>query len=278
MKGFKELEFDLPNALLADLVQLFEGMKPQALTAANAAKIPNGQGVYQLFLDRRLVYVGKTDAKAGLSDRLVRHAKKITSRLTLDSTKVTFKAVRIYVFTAMDLERALIDYYSRDDDDVEKIKVKARLEAKLEAKSKVGAKPKSKLAWNNSGFGANDPGRKRDQTVLKKSHFDISYPIDLDVSVTIVKERPNTAAGILSQMRAQLPYKLRFAADASSPKLPHRELEETRIPGAVGTLSVRQVLSKVARALGTKWQITALPGYVIVYRERKKYAHGIRIS
>lgn len=79
--GYKEFEFDLPEALLARLVEVFGELRAAPLAETGVAKIPDEQGVYQLFLEagesRDLVYIGKTDAKAGLRRRLARHARKV---------------------------------------------------------------------------------------------------------------------------------------------------------------------------------------------------------
>src|SRR5579872_8296 len=111
MQGFFSFEFDLPGALLEQLIAVLGGMSGERLTIEHAGEIPDAQGVYQLFLDDKLVYIGKTDAEAGLRRRLLRHARKILNRPTLAEHAVTFKAVRIFVFTAMDLESALIKHY-----------------------------------------------------------------------------------------------------------------------------------------------------------------------
>ncbi|WP_124675875.1 GIY-YIG nuclease family protein [Burkholderia cenocepacia] len=76
MKYFKDLEFDLPSALLNQITTLFNEMVPGPLTSTALARIPEEQGVYQLFFKNKLVYVGKTDADAGLKVRLLRHSKK----------------------------------------------------------------------------------------------------------------------------------------------------------------------------------------------------------
>src|ERR1041385_6312831 len=132
--GYVDFEFDLPEALLAKLIEIFAGLNSAPLTAESIEPIPEAQGVYQLFLDGKLVYIGKTDAEAGLKKRLIRHSEKILHRTNLDPAKVSFKAVRIYVFTAVDLESQLIKHYNVI----------------------------SAVEWNASGFGANDPGRRRD--------------------------------------------------------------------------------------------------------------------
>src|SRR5690242_2982896 len=96
---FREFEFDLPQALLRDLVALLDGLTPVSLESGRIeTQIPEEQGVYQLFLDGNLVYIGKTDAEAGLRARLTRHSRKIRQRQNLDPSRVSFKAVRIFVF------------------------------------------------------------------------------------------------------------------------------------------------------------------------------------
>ena len=151
MTGYKEFEFDLPEALLSSLVNVFSGMAGAKLAQDNLVGIPDAQGVYQLFLNDEIVYIGKTDGEAGLRQRLSRHCYTVLHRKNLITDEVTFKAIRVFVFTAIDLETQLIRHYS-----------------------------KPKVAWNNSGFGSNDPGRNRDDTALNSQSFDALYPIDID--------------------------------------------------------------------------------------------------
>ena len=65
MRGFQEFEFDLPDALLAQLVAVLDAMDAETLTISALRDIPDAQGVYQLFNNGELVYIGKTDAEAG---------------------------------------------------------------------------------------------------------------------------------------------------------------------------------------------------------------------
>jgi len=106
--GFVEFEFDLPGALLARLIAVFDQMETAPLLPEYVQDIPEAQGVYQLLLGDEVVYIGKTDAQAGLAQRLRRHAFTIRHRQNLNAADVKFKAVRVYVFTAMDLETQLI--------------------------------------------------------------------------------------------------------------------------------------------------------------------------
>lgn len=247
---FKEFEFDLPVALLKDLVGLLDGMGRASLNdAATVAKIPEEQGVYQLFLDNDLAYVGKTDSEAGLNQRLARHAQKIQQRHNLDPKRVSFKAVRIYVFTAIDLEQQLIEHYS--------------------AKSSTG------LAWDQSGFGANDPGRERDTTKLKGKHFDSLYPIDIDVDLSassIVGDF--SVADVLSKLKTEVPYTIRFQNKGGKSRKPHPDLASTNVTIPSSASTARAILQLIQNALGAEWQVTVLPGYVIVYKEREHYPHA----
>jgi hypothetical protein len=112
------------------------------------------------------VYVGKTDAEAGLLSRLTRHSKKIQHRIGLTPASVLFKAVRVFVFTAIDLETQLIAHYGGTNI----------------------------VEWNGSGFGSNDPGEKRDTTTYKAGHFDAQFPIDIARPLAFSIPTPTKAA------------------------------------------------------------------------------------
>ena len=249
---FEELEFDLPTALIAALVGLLDEMPSADLTEENVLAVKNEQGIYQLFLDGVLVYIGKTDADAGLQTRLRRHSKKIQGRINLDSGRVTFKAVRIYVFTAMDLEELLIAHFGLN----------------------------SANSWNNSGFGANDPGRERDTSKLKEHHFDKKFPIDLHIPMAVsLSGTAQSVHDVLLQLKAAVPYLIRSERATGGGKQPHQDLlkAQVTIPKVAG-LTVEHVLKLVKTALGAEWQITALPGYVVIYKETRNYPEGRLLS
>jgi hypothetical protein len=180
--GFSEFEFDLPDALLASLIVAFDNMNSAPLDLEHVGELPEAQGVYQLYLDDEIVYIGKTDAKSGLLKRLSRHACKIQHRQNLTVAQVTFKAIRVFVFTAVDLESQLIRHYR-------------------------GVSP---VSWNNSGFGSNDPGRNRDKTAALPNTFDVRYPINLDQEVLLPRSGEVTIQGALEMLRSSLPYTLRW--------------------------------------------------------------------
>jgi hypothetical protein len=236
--AYREFEFDLPAALLARLVEILDGMESAPLNEMGLDGVPDAQGVYQLFHDGQLVYIGKTDSEAGLHRRLERHSLKIQHRVALQPSRVTYKAVRIFVFTAIDLETQLITHYA----------------------GKGGS------AWNNSGFGANDPGRKRDHTKIKASNFDALFPIDIDRDLGLAFADCATVAQALMRLKPALPYNLRFENDGQSPRRPHPDLVETPIDLG-GARTTRDILTAAARALGPEWQATVLRSHLLLYKE-----------
>src|SRR5207249_1811515 len=115
--------------------------------------------------------------------------------------RVSFKAVRIYVFTAIDLETQLIAHYGG----------------------------LARVPWNGSGFGSNDPGRQRDTTEYKATHFDAMFPIDIDRPLTISIPLTGTAASILTTLKNSLPYTFRFESQDRQARQPHPDLAATPI-------------------------------------------------
>jgi hypothetical protein len=49
--GFREFEFNLPDALLSSLVTAFDVMESGPLALENASQLPEAQGVYQLIYE-----------------------------------------------------------------------------------------------------------------------------------------------------------------------------------------------------------------------------------
>lgn len=233
--GYTEFEFDLPDALLAHLIKVLDKLDPAPLRLDAVASVPEAQGVYQLFLDGELVYIGKTDAEAGLRNRLNRHASKIQQRLNLDPARVGFRAVRIFVFTAIDLETQLIRHYARHG-----------------------------TGWNNRGFGANDPGRRRDMTRVRNTNFDALYPIDLDWPLDVDFTEATDAGQVVTKLKQALPYTFRFEVEG---RRPAAELSDTSVHIPEGVNTARGVLSELIRQLPPGWQATGFQHQLLLYRE-----------
>lgn len=242
--GYAEFEFDLPSALLERIVIAFDNVDPAELSQDNVAHIDEAQGVYQLLLNDELVYIGKTDAKKGLRKRLERHANTIRHRHNLDPSSVKFRALRIFVFTAMDLESQLIAHYGG-------------------------------TAWQHSGFGSNDPGRNREDTRLKLGGFDERFPVNVDYPLDFeIDRQPRSATSILNDLCRNLPYYFRYEGGGRSAKSAHPELSQCVVALPEGSLSARIVLSSILDALPSGWQATNLNARLILYKENKKYNHG----
>jgi hypothetical protein len=250
MSGYIEFEFDLPGALLTHLTRIFDEMEAAPLLPENVNNLPEVQGVYQLLLRDSLVYIGKTDAEAGLRKRLERHAYTIQHRRNLDPVEVTFKAVRVFVFTAMDLESQLIKHYSST----------------------------SRVPWNNSGFGSNDPGRNRDKTELKLEGFDEQYPVDIDRVINLSLPTPLTAATAFALLKNTLPYVFRFESSNRRGRSPHPDLAATQVTHPAPPYTTREFIKALTRQLPPGWQATALPGRVILYKEEEDYRFGTIIA
>lgn len=237
--GFQQFEFALTEALILQLVECLDGLEPATLSLDDVLKIPNGQGVYQLYRDGKLEYVGKTDTDAGLTTRLATHAAKVSGRPNLRG-RVEFKAVQVLVFSAMELETLLIRHY------------------------KASGEP---MSWQHSGFGSNDPGRQRDHTKYKDGHFDIRHPIDVAEEFTepLIIEGGSTVKQALDAIKSAIPYNFRY--DRSS-ALDEQISEQLKIK------SVKDGMERVLPFLPKGWQATKLPGYLILYPEDREYEFG----
>jgi hypothetical protein len=243
MAGYYEFEFQLPEALLAQIVQRFTDAEPDSLLPENLRDIPDAQGVYQLLHQGELVYIGKTDAEAGLRKRLERHSRNVQHRLNIQPEDVQFKALRVFVFTAMDIESQLISHYGRE-----------------------GSR------WNGSGFGANDPGRERDTTTAREGHFDLQFPLDLDKALTLQLPPPVSVGVVLFQLKDAVPYTFRF--ETTGRRTAHEDLTNAMLTELPQPLTMRTILQAILGVVSPGWQATALPGRVILYKENRTYTHG----
>lgn len=254
MKGFAEFEFDLAGALLSQVVNVLDTMESETLTKSLVAGVPSeAQGVYQLFLDDQMVYIGKSDAEAGLGARLQRHAKKILHRRNFGRRKVSFRAVRISVFAAMDLETQLIKHYKGTGQLL--------------------------VAWNNSGFGSNDPGRNRETTNKHPLGFDSTYPIDIDIPLGI-KPGSYPVSDVLIKLKDILPYCLRYevaegkAGGQAFKSSPHPDQKASVAAILKPKMTAREIITEIVRALPPGWQATAFVSHIILYKESRSYTHG----
>ncbi|MER6666660.1 caspase family protein [Amycolatopsis japonica] len=125
-------------------------------------------------------------------------------------------------------------------------------------------------AWNMNGFGNKDPGRHRDRTVLRRNHFDALHPIDLDYWIGPLPCGPQPLNRILKEAKATLPYVFRYDHYVS-------EFDGVSIVMPERVITADELFRQIAEATGDRWQLTAMLGYVILYRENAEYRSALRV-
>ncbi|HXL95438.1 MAG TPA: GIY-YIG nuclease family protein [Streptosporangiaceae bacterium] len=239
-----QFRLSITRALGEQLRDALTGLVPALLDDSNLLKLRPESGVYQLFRDGIPVYIGK--AEASLPDRLRQHLRKIDGRRNISASKMSFTCLYVAEdFSAVAPEKLLIRYFQGD----------------------------GKAPWNNNGFGNNDPGRNRDHTVVKAGHFDAQFPIDPRVQVAIATGT-YTAGRFLDALKNALPYNLRYDQKFKGKgRLALTSLEVNQSP-----MSARAAFKLIIDTLPPQWQLTALPGYAILYKETEPQAYDSALA
>lgn len=247
--GFIPFELDLVGAVIHQIVPQLDQMQSEPLTRAAARTLPDAQGVYLLIHQNKVHYVGKTDAEAGLRTRLTRHVSKFEHRDNVVPTDIFYKAAQILVLTTMDVETKLISHYNAD--------------------------------WNGSGFGSNDPGRRRETTAKPPRGFDHRFPINIDIPLNFLTPGPRSVHEVLMELKQGLPYTLRYqvraGADGESQAYrtkPHPDHPATTVNVPNLPITTRDAMKLIVSALPTGWQATYFASHVILYKESQGYAYG----
>ncbi len=237
-------EIDIISALTEQLVAAFDKLEPGALNEDNLKQIPTAQGVYELFLNNQLVYVGKA---ANLRSRLDDHRWKILGRQNIDITHVTFKCLTVHPnWTALAPEVSLINYH----------------------------KAQGLAAWNGISFGPHDPGRPRETTNKPPDGFDAQFPIRHDWVPEGVDAGNWNAAKLLRTMKHRLPYCLRYQDLVGGG---HNDYNNTEVHVPEAGMTAEALLRLIAQSLPPGWQATRFPSHMILYKENTHYIHGVRI-
>ncbi|BCJ58334.1 GIY-YIG nuclease family protein [Micromonospora endophytica] len=232
-----EFRLSITRALADQLETTLRPLEPAPLTLAYLSGVAGRPGVYTLYLNGQRVYVGK--AATSLQERLTQHHRKLCGRTGIASDTVRF--ICAYVDEDLDAaapEKLLIKRYREHDS----------------------------IPWNTNGFGNNDPGRNRDKSVVKAAHFDALYPINLDYRILLGPGSQRIGA-ILDEATRQLPYRLRFDKSTGAQKI----YQSTSLTSPGQPISIRNLAPQLIAALPEGWQLTALPGYLIMYQERQQY-------
>lgn len=248
VRNAAEFKLSITRALTDQLEEALNRLSPEPLMLSALDALESRPGIYQLFHEEALVYVGK--ASASLPVRLSSHFWKVSGRTRIKIEDVSFAC--LYV-----------------DEDMDAVAPETQLIKRFRT---AGAVP-----WNTNGFGNNDPGRERDTSAVKDKHFDALYPIDLDWPCAAVDLSMTTVAECLRQLKDELPYTFRYQTKRPRSPAPHPDCVAANVKVPKHDLPARDIFPLIVEALPDEWLITALPGYVIMYKERPKtYAAQIR--
>ncbi|MFD3841223.1 GIY-YIG nuclease family protein [Streptomyces sp. NPDC058642] len=237
-----QFRLSITEALSTQLYASLERLEPAPLTQGNLDALvaqaellglPSKAGVYQLFRQEpgsqpELAYVGKADEP--LNERLGNHLFKLSGRQGISVDEMSFRCL----FVEEDLSAV----------SPEKMLIKRHLET-------------GRIVWNNRGFGNNDPGRNRDKTVIKDTHFDLEFPIDLTRKISGLTPGYQSLYDLLWGIKRNVSFVFRFKKSALYRK--------TFVTVPEGGMTIDEAFRLVIKHLTGKWQICALLGWVIMY-------------
>jgi Uri superfamily endonuclease len=240
MSSNGEFKLSISKALTDQLREHLDELVPEPLSAESLDRLQKRPGVYQLYKSERLVYVGS--AAGALPHRLSKHLRKLRGRRNIAIEEIAFTC--LYV-----------------DEDLTVLAPEDRL---IKVFQDEGSAP-----WNFNGFGNNDPGRRRDESHVPESHFDARYPIRLEWRCDSIAAGDRTATDLLAELKRGLPFLLRYDTSTQA----HADFEgvDIDVPGA--GMTAEELLELIADVL-PRYQMTALPGYVILYPEERAYLSG----
>jgi hypothetical protein len=242
-----EFRLSITRALGDQLADAMTTLTPIPLTAENVRTLETRGGVYQLYKDHELVYIGKADRS--LVDRVGNHRRKISGRLGITLDQMTFTG--IYV-----------------DEDLSAVAPETLLINRHRGQGRV--------PWNFNGFGNKDPGRERDTSKVEAAHFDSQYPANLDYICSSIHQGSHIVGNLLAALKTELPYVLRFQDGNKRGAVQPSEYWITAVMVGAGNPTADSLFELLAAAM-PGWQITALPGYVIMYRESRRYAASRKV-
>lgn len=237
MSATGEFHLSIMKALADQLDDGLGELEPEPLDLGRLSGVEHKPGVYQLYKDGVLVYIGKDESS--VAKRLREHYDKIKCRLNIAVSSMTFTALYVHEdLHAVAPEKRLINHY----------------------------KQQGLASWNGKGFGPHDPGRKRDETEFGPTHFDSMYPADLGWVCEEISSGTYSADVLLGGAKESLPFVFRYQAAAF-----HKEVEVIIPKDRPTADEVFELLGLAINAADSRWRITALPGYVIMYPKPGPY-------
>lgn len=253
LTGYVEYEINIEKVMREDLPGVLESILMAPLTVESINTIPEfAKGAYVLFENGHPVYAGKTDTRHGFRARLNRHAYTVQHRQNLDPASLSFKAIRIMVFSNFDVEAILIDELRVGDP--------------------------SALKWNDSGFGSNDPGHNRE--AQEPADFDKERPVDIDRTIDLFAPGEHALFPLFIALKASLPYTFRYQTDKGkgyrAGHVDHRNAAPIVFAEAE-VVTMRSIIGKTLALLPSGWRATVFPDRVILYKEDRAYPAAIEV-
>jgi hypothetical protein len=254
--GCGEFEFDLVTALFRQIVEAFSQVTPVPLTIENVTGVGRRSGLYGLIHKKQTVYVGKADDD--VHSRLAKHRKQLTGRLGIVPEAVEFRC--LYLAESWD-----------------PFKPEDTLQAEL------------KPAWNEKGFGPNDPGRNRDHTVLLDDNWHVLFPLDPGWACQDIGPGVYAVLALLRKVASSAPFWVRFQGNRRSSRdqttaqyeQAQRDFSaasEVAVPRSGMTVQELLLLTINALPEPHRWQLTRLPSHLLLYREESaSYPRGVRL-
>jgi hypothetical protein len=243
---FGRFDFDLAGGVQRQLIRDFETHQAGAMDEATIGAVDADQGVYQLFHDTKLVYVGKA---RNLRKRLGEHRWNLAGRQK-PPAPMNFKCLSVHKNWVPSVhEDILIGYFTR----------------------------KGLCEWNRTGFGNHDPGRNREKTDKPPQGFDTQYPINSMWPCEIAADEYN-ARDLLMAIKDALPYTLRYQTD--NPKQWQRgsaKYNGLTVRVSRDGMPLEELLQEIKGQFPPGWQATVFPSHVIFYEEDEEYQYGRRI-
>lgn len=229
-----DFRLSITRALGDQLAIALKALTPAPLSPENLEALAGRPGVYQLYRDGKFVYVGK--AEKSLPTRIHKHLRKVSGRKNITLSEVTFTCLYVAEdFSALAPEKLLIKLY----------------------------KERGEIPWNNNGFGNNDPGKRRDETVVKANHFDNLYRIDVDRALTTLPPGPMALNKLLPLAAKEIPYTFRYLKKGYGDTY-------KRVVDVPDNPTITHLFGIIAAVLPETWQIALLPGRAIMYPDERR--------
>lgn len=232
------------DAMTSQLLEALDSLTGVELNKENLQAVPVNEGVYILFHNGNLVYVGKAN---DLQGRLGEHLEKITGRHNILPTQMTFVCMSVGEgWTALAPESTLINALK---------------------KRNIGL-----CTWNGAGFGPHDPGRDRETTNKPSEGFDSNFRIKCDLPCDWIDARQWNVLDLLLALKRKLPYLLRYQTSGHWTK-GHPDYNDVSVLVPQTGMQAKDLLAKIVHVL-PGWQATLFPSHMILYKEKRDYKYG----